>query len=189
MIRGLVLAVLAAVGPAVADDRARPDIRDLTCVTTGGRVVVSYRLEHAWGERQLERLQAGVPVVFRHQVDLRLRRGMLLPDRVPARTVVETRVTFDALTRRYDATRRVEVRRAAGGAPADAVEERRSFDGLDGVREFSTTVRDVALYVAPDILAERAATVRVESDLGRRWAWYLFPTSIDVAERCELSGP
>ena len=97
MIRGLVLAALAAFGPAVAEERVRPEIRDLTCATAEGRVIVSYRLAHAWGERQLERLQAGVPVVFRHDVELRLRRGMLLPDRVPARTVVETRVTFDAL--------------------------------------------------------------------------------------------
>ena len=93
--------------------------RMLSARDEDGAVHVSYRLAGALTPEVEERIQSGIPVTFRHRIEISTGRWMpLVPDRVVSRTLMETRVRYDSLTRNYELFRKIE-QKARGGSQAD----------------------------------------------------------------------
>ena len=103
------LCLLLALGAAHAAETglAAAEITDLDARVQDDELLVSFRLKDAFPDELNERLHAGIAVSFRHRVDMILRRPFfLVPNKLLGRTVVETTVEYDSLTRQYRLYRR-----------------------------------------------------------------------------------
>ena len=106
------LAAVALIGAvlAAAPSAAAPSIESLRVERVAGRLQVSFDVEGAFTERALERLEAGLPLVFRHQIELTAKRAVpLWFPRVVARASVTNRAEYDSISRLYRLTRRIDV--------------------------------------------------------------------------------
>ncbi len=182
-----VAAVATAPGWAAGLADARIDPPEIT--RGAGDVRVSWRLDDAFPEEVLERLQSGIPVTYRHRVELVSKRWMpLVPDKVLSRVTVETTAEYDSLTRRYRLERveEVEVRGrevdAAGALPAERVTE-----DPDEVRAFMTEIDAVALPLPPGLREGPKRWIRVSASLGRRFVLGIFPSSWSVSRETPLA--
>lgn len=156
-------------------DRPRPE----------GRILVSFEIDGALTEEVRERIHSGIEMSFRHRVDLLSKRAFpLWPRKLVGRTVVTTTVQYDSLTRRY------RLERETGGkswpkeqTPPESVESRSTSSAAE-MESWMTDVEEVALPSPPD-RQEARLKVRVRSELGRRFVFYLVPWT--YAATAELS--
>jgi hypothetical protein len=91
-------------------------------------------------------------------------------------------VSYDALTRRYELRRQIEVK--AGGATDEATGGTGgevSTESLQDVRAWLTELRDLPGLVLPQGAESERLRVRVESVLGRRYVLYWIPTRVEAA--------
>lgn len=167
-------------GPSSADVPSQARIKDLEVRTLHGELRVSFRVEGAFSQETLERLESGIPVTFRHRVEVLARRAFpLLPWRVLGRTTVEATAKYDSLTRQYSLLRRI--RREVPEDPASAVEETTLTTALLSETEsWMASVPDVPLPGVAPVMADQKLRVKVKTVLGRRYR-FLFPTSDSAA--------
>ena len=104
---GAVIAWLVASALVAAPSTlAGPRVESLRVDRTADRLLVSFDVDGAFSERALERLAAGLPLVFRHSVELQSRRALpLWFPRVVARASIVNRAEYDSLTRHYRLSR------------------------------------------------------------------------------------
>jgi hypothetical protein len=167
-----------------ADSGPRPGrarVADLQIERDGDRLQVSYRLDNALTEELVEKLQAGIPIRFRHRVEVTTRHWMpLWPDRSVASATVETSAKYDSLTHRYELTRITETSSKGKGKSAPVKHESSTV-----LRpEAESWMTDLSALPALDLSAlpdGTTARVRVESALGRKWV-VLVPTRRTVSE-------
>ncbi|HXV77781.1 MAG TPA: DUF4390 domain-containing protein [Candidatus Polarisedimenticolaceae bacterium] len=175
---GLACLLLAVVlSPVRTAREAKPAITDLAAVRDGNRVRVSYRLVDCLEPETLERIASGIPIRFKHKVELVERRpGLFQGDRVHSRTLLETAVQYDSLTERYQLSRLTEPKTRRVQADAEPVVERLSSDSMEEMRAWLTVVDDAPL-LAPDDAADVDYHLRVEVAIGRKWFLLVFPSS------------
>ena len=181
----VLLALTAApVGDTKEPARAKPRLELSEVRRDGSRVAVSFRLADALGEEALEQLKSGVPVVYRHRVEVLGRRtGALWPAKKHASMHIVTTAVYDSLTQRYELLRTIELgkRRDRDGPP---LEERIQTESSDEMRDWMTEFDQLPALELPETAPDALLRVRVRSILGRHYVLFLFPARIDVsAER------
>ncbi len=172
----LLLLSAIAVGTTLAGG---PTIEGLEVERDGGRVLVSFGIGGAFSDDLLERLQAGLPLEFRHTVEVQARRTVpFWFAKVIGKATVIDRVEYETLTRRYHLSREVVIaRRGRRGSPTTGLVEE-STESLDRVREFMTTVDELFVIDLLDVNRRSGLRLRVESSVGRRYVMLIFPSTV-----------
>lgn len=167
----------------------KPGVEALAVSPEGGRAWVSYEVARVMDAEVEERIHSGLPVTFRHKIQVLSKRGVpLMPSKVIAQTTIETRVEYDSLTRRYDLLRRIEhkIRQKKQGPLTE--EQRRLTDSLDEMRSWMTRFDRIPVFDPARELQGRSLRVRVEVNLGRRYILFVFPGTRSVSAETPL-GP
>lgn len=179
----------AACGHAAlaASGLGEASVEQLAARIEGRELLVSFRLDNAFPVELEERLQAGKEISFRHRVDLFLRRPLwVTPNKLLERTVVETRVAYDALTRQYRLYRKTESKTQRPDDPFLDFEVRRSTRSLDEAVLWMTVLDDVPLPWRPEWKGAERLRVRVTSTLGRRFLLLVIPSSYSPTAELRL---
>jgi hypothetical protein len=188
---GLLLLVCVAASSAGARQRGEivPEIVDLVVRKQGQGVTASYRLEGCLPEEVLERIHSGIPIRFRHKVEIVEKRpGLFARDRVFARTLVETRVQYDSLTQRYQLNRVLEIRSREKGTAPPPASDQMVTGSIDEMRKWMTDVSGLPLE-DPSRSAPpgRDLFLRVEVSLGRHWFLLIIPTTDSVTAEVSMA--
>lgn len=171
-------------------DEPKPEVVDLEMRREGDGLRASYRLIGCLPQQVMERIQSGIPIRFRHKVEVVQKRpGIFVADRVFARTLVETRVAFDSLTQRYQLNRALEVKsRQRRASPAPSIDQRLTAS-VDEMRSWMTRFDDVPLHdPARAIPTDVELHVRVEVSLGRRWLLLIIPTTESITSELRVES-
>lgn len=183
----LCLAALPVQIEADAPQKVKPRVDGLTALFDGERFLVSYRLEEAFTPEVEERVHSGIPVKFKHRLEIKLKRGFpAMTDKVLSRVVVESGVKYDTLTRRYELWRTIEQRPRKKGREPASEEQRKATDSLEEMRAWMTTLSQVPL---PDPAREQTdgrLRIRVVVTLGRSYFMWIFPTTDSISEEIPL---
>ncbi len=185
----LPLALLAA-GPTGIAAAGLGDARigDLEARIQDNEILVSFTLTNAIGDEVVERLHSGIPITFRHKVDLFVRRPFfMVPNKLLERTVVETAVEYDSLTRQYRLERRTDSKTEQADDALLDLEVRRSTESLQEAVDWLTVVRDVPLILRPGVPPSDRLRIRVNSNLGRKFVLLMFPSNYSVSAELRLS--
>jgi len=160
-------------GPRVLLERA---------VLEGGRVSVDFRVEKAFSDEALELVHSGIAVKFRHKIEvLGPRKFLLSPRNVLARSLIETRVSYDALTGRYELSRITTLKKKQRkGAPPPYVEGSVTEDGEE-MRRWMTEGRHVVLYDPRRDLNGEGLRVSIESSVDRKYVLWVIPARKSVS--------
>ena len=190
---GSLLLLALVVAPGVGARQAvepQPEIVDLTYRTRAEGVWASYRLTGCLSEDVMERIHSGIPIRFRHKVEIVEKRPRLfVTDKVFARTVFETRVEYDSLTQRYQLNRVLEVRSRQKRTTPPPESDQRVTGSIDEMREWMTRAADVPLRdPALPIPQDLDLHVRVEVSLGRHWVWFIIPTTDSVTAEVPMEA-
>jgi hypothetical protein len=179
----LLLALVAAPG-AGARQRVEPEpeIADLTFRADGEDVWTSYRLEGCLPEEVMERIHSGIPIRFRHKVEMVEKRpGLFAADRVFARTLIDTRVQYDSLTQRYQLNRTLELRSRQKRAAPPPTSDQMVTGSIDEMQSWMTIATDVPLSDPSRPFPQDVDLhVRVEVSLGRHWFLLIIPTTESI---------
>jgi hypothetical protein len=178
----------AADGPG---EGAKPGIDGLSARLDDNRALVSFHVSGAIGPETEELIHSGIPVLFRHKLEVLAKRNfpvLPLPARVLARTVVETRVEYDSLTRRYDLLRSIDHKSSKKKLKPPVEETKLVTDSLDEVRSWMTELEEIAVYDPSRMLRGERLRVHVEVSLGRRYVLLIFPGTLSTSAEIPL-GP
>ena len=180
------LAAAAATPALPADARQRKaHIADLRVERNGDQLQVSYRLENGFSEELIEKIEAGIPVSFRHRVEVTTRHWLpLWPRGTVAVTTAETTVTYDSLTHRYELSRVVETTSRGKGKSRPRTQQASTVFAS----EARAWMSDISMLPPLDLSTlpiDMNARVRVESALGRKWI-VLVPTRRVVSKDHKL---
>lgn len=185
----MVFVVASAAGARQRAETA-PKIVDLTVRKQGESVRASYRLAGCLPEEVLERIHSGIPIRFRHKVEIVDKRpGLFARDRVYARTLVETRVQYDSLTQRYQLNRVLEVRSRDKGVAPPPASDQMVTGSIDEMRKWMTDVSGVLLDDPTRSAPQgRDLYLRVEVSLGRHWFLLIIPTTDAVTAEVSMAA-
>jgi hypothetical protein len=169
----------------------QPAIAELSARLEDDRALISFRLTGAMDDEREELIHSGIPVVFRHRLEVRSRRtftGIPMPPRLLARTIVETRVEYDSLTRRYDLMRRIQhmTRNKKDRPPTE--EQRLITESLEEMRVWMSELSEISIFDPSRALRGEKLRVNVEVSLGRRYILMIFPATISMSAEIPL-GP
>ncbi len=183
---GLLVAIPGDAAP-ISTATTRPQIEGLAGRLVGDRVVVSYRVVGGLSEEAEEWIDSGLPVTFRHRIEIVVKRGFpMLIDKVRARLVIETTAHFDALTRRYQLVRHTEVKgRQKKLAPP--VAETRSTESREEMRAWMTELEEIEILEPARETDGDNLQVRVESSVGRRYVLLIFPARVTAGAEVPLT--
>ena len=157
-------AVLVLAAAAVPAPDASPALQEMKVSRQGDQCVVSFTLVGGPSASMLEEIEAGIETSVNYRVQLHHRRPGL-PDELLARRTVVTSARYDALTRQYTLTRRLD---------GDLTETRVSSDAAE-MRAFLTTLSGVPVARAADLQTGETYYVRARGELGLVWRFYLIP--------------
>ena len=143
--------------------------------------MVSFRVDNGITDDTLERIHSGIPVTFRHKIELVARRGFMLPAKVLVRVVIETGVQYDPLTRRYDLLRRIELKGRRKRETPPPREEAQQTLSVDEMRAWMTEFSEVAVFDPFRPIVGERLRVRVSSSVGRRYVWSIFPANLTAS--------
>jgi hypothetical protein len=187
----LTLAVAVAL-PALAKQRedAKPAIEELSARWAGNRAYVSYQLSGSLPAETLDKIHSGIPVGFRHRIEIvSKRRGLFAPDKLVARVIVDKQVEYDSLTQRYTLKRTVEIKSQQKSSAPEPREERQVIDSEGEMRSWVATQDEIPLFDPARPFPEEAdLRVRVEVALGRRWFLLIFPSTQTVSAEIVLGA-
>ena len=190
----LLLLALVAAPDVGARQRVEPEpeIADLTFRADGEEVWTSYRLEGCLPEEVMERIHSGIPIRFRHKVEMVEKRpGLFAADRVFARTLIDTRVQYDSLTQRYQLNRTLEVRSRQKSAAPPPTSDQMVTGSIDEMQTWMTLATDVPLSDPSRPFPQDVDLhVRVEVSLGRHWFLLIIPTTESITAELPMeTGP
>lgn len=165
----LVLALLCTPSATRAEDEPEAHIAGLHAVFEGPRILVSFRLEHAFDERVRERVESGLSTGF--TFELRLVRDRWYWDRGVRSTTVETSAQYNPLT--FEFTVHYKLNRKLVAT--------RVVQGLDELRTAMTRVDDLAAF---ELTQEELSgsdddlRVRVRAEVGSRTMMSMIPVRV-----------
>lgn len=173
----LFLAV-AAVTPAFSEDDD-VTLAGLRVDATAHDLQVSFTVEGAFTREIRERIDSGLPVTFRYDVEVNRRRALWF-DKTLVRKTVTTTVTYDTLSRQYTLARSVNDEVAETSVAVTEAEMMRWMTQLERIR-----------LADPSLLENEPVDllyVRVKSLLQRRFILFFIPSSTGTGwERVGLS--
>ncbi len=167
--------------PVVGDEPSkkagdRPQIEIQRAVLEDGRVSVDFRVEGVFTEESLEWIHSGIPVKFRHRIELIGPRRFLLSRRnVLARSVVETRVAYDALTARYELSRVTTLKKPQRKKGPPPYVEVSMTDDQEEMRRWMVEGHRVVLYDPKGELTGDNLRISIESSIGRHYILWIIP--------------
>jgi Domain of unknown function (DUF4390) len=136
----------------------------------GDHFVVSGRLEGGLTPEMLEEIGAGLETSVDYRVNVyRQRSG--LPNEAIVKRRIECSVRYDALTRQYTLTRKVD---------GDTLDSRVTTE-MPVMKQFLTTLDGVAILPVAGLLADEQYYAKVKAELGIVWRFYLIPWPLDTA--------
>jgi len=186
MVSGLVLLALSAVSiPDTGQPGGGPPRLEVSeARRSGDHAAVSFRLANVLGAEALEQMRSGVPVVFRHRVEVLARRSAApWPSKRHASMHIVTSAVFDSLTQRYELSRTIDLGNRHG-LDSSPLEERSQTDSIERMRVWMTEFDQLPVLQLPETTRDSQLRVRVRSTLGRHYIFFLFPARISVsAER------
>lgn len=163
---GLVaFAVLTA--PAVTAADRQPTIEELAATIRDGRVYLDLEASNTLDAASIERLESGLPINFEYQIEIFTQRRAWL-DNTRAATTVGLETVYDAVTREYTVTRRLD------GQLFD-VESRRSLDELEPLL---ANLEDFPVLQIADTPLGEAPILRVRLVTRRRSLLWLIPRPV-----------
>jgi hypothetical protein len=187
MIGRLLLGAALAALATHAGAAERPSVDGLEGRRDGERVLVSFRVSDAFSEDTLERVESGLRVTFRHRIEILGRRTLgIFPPRVLAKTVVETTVEYDSLTRQYALSRTTTRRTKRKKDAPEPAEEASTTDSSEEMRRWMSELRGVPVFDPAHDLTTGEPRLRVESTIGRRYVMLIFPASISASAELRL---
>jgi hypothetical protein len=170
------LLLLGVALPVEAGDaQDKPRIDPFRAQRVDDRITVSFHVINGLSADMVERVRSGLPVTQRHRVEVLARRSVpLWPAKDVARMYIDTSAIYDSLTQRYALTREIRVgpKKKKGAVVS---EESHGTDSIDVVRSWMTEFDVLPELELPVLQADTRLRVRVESTLGRRFVWYMFP--------------
>lgn len=190
IVRASVFCVLSTVpiGATAAESAlAQARVAGLEARINDRELLVSFRLNGAFHQELRERLHSGIAVTFRHRVETIMRRPFfLVPNKLLGRTVVETQVEYDSLTRQYRLYRRTENKSKGKQPPFLDFEVRHRTRSLDEAVDWMTILRDVPLPWRPEFEPSERLQVRVNSKLGRHFIFLVIPSNYSPSAELRL---
>jgi hypothetical protein len=182
VIAGILGLCVAAAGSGAARAEAdrnaaeRPQVLLDRAVLEGGRVSVDYHLEGVFSEETLELVHSGIPVKFRHKIELiGARKFLLSPRNVLARTLIETRVAYDALTGRYELSRVTTLKKPQRKNGPPPYSEGSVTGDREEMRRWMAEGQGVVLYDPKRELDGGDLRVSIESSVGRKFILWVIP--------------
>ena len=169
MTRSLLAVAFVLASTASQAAAGSPSLSGLAVSRQGDEVLASCRLVDGLSPSMLEEIEAGIETTLEYRLQLYRRRSGL-PDDGVARRLVVCSVRHDALTRQYTLTRRVD---------GELVETRVTAEAAE-MRDFLTTLKNVPIARAPDLVPGEEYYVRARCDLGLVWRFYLIPWRLDT---------
>jgi len=159
-----------------------PRIEVQRAALENGRVSVDFSVEGVFSEETVEWIQSGTPVKFRHRIEVLGPRRFLLSRRnVLARSVVETRVVYDALTARYELSRVTTLKKPQRKEGPPPYEEASVTNELEEMVRWMVEGQDVVLYDPQRELNGDDLRVAIESSIGRDYVLWIFPKSRTIS--------
>ncbi len=165
-----VIAAAACLAAALSSIRAEtPTLQDLTVVVEGEHYVASCRLNAGLTPEILEEIDAGLETTIGYRLQcLRIRHG--LPDEMILKRRIRCTVRYDALTKQYTLTRRVD----------GEVQDTRVTHDAQAMRGFLTALHRLPLVRVADLAPDQEYYLRAKSDIGLVWRFYLIPWTLDT---------
>ena len=158
--------LLASLGAVQA---GAPTLTHVRVTGDGESIVASCRLESGLTPVILEEIDAGLETTIGYRLYL-YRRRTGLPDEAIAKRRVRCTVRYDALTRQYTLTRRLD----------GDVQDTRMTGDPEAMRVFLTVLDRVPIARRADLAAGQEYYLRAKSDVGFIWRFYLIPWPLDT---------
>jgi uncharacterized protein DUF4390 len=148
---------------------ASPALADLKVERKGETYVASLRLADGLTPAIHEEIAAGLETSILYRLHV-CRRRSGLPDELLHKRQVECTVRYDALTRQYTLTRRID---------GELLETRATGDA-DVMRDFLTTVHQVPLLKSGELVSGQEYYLKAKGDIGLVWRFYLIPWPLNT---------
>ena len=146
------------------------EIRGLLVENAPHDLFVTFTLHGAFTPEIREQIDSGLPVTFRHYVEVVNRRAAWFDDTL-LRKVVSTSVAFDTLTRQYRLTRSVN----------DETLETTVSDKEAEMSRFMTTVERLRLCDPAELEGDRSLYLRVKSRVQKRFVLFFIPWDFETS--------
>lgn len=149
-----------------AASAADPDIRNLSATAKGGTVSVRFNLASAFDDHELlDSIQSGLPTSFSYIVEIYRDRPRWFDQGID-RARIEVIATFNSITREYLLNYRRDRKLVRS----------ETFHDLESLQKRMTTIDEPNLF---EIGQRRPykLVVRVKADFGRRFLFYILPSS------------
>lgn len=176
---------------AVAADRAGvPEVGRLLATVAADRsaATVEFRVDSGVSENALERIHSGLAVEFRYRLRMMADRDFpLLPWDEIARTRINATVTYDSLTGVYSMSRTLEFKARRKRDRPPPIVKTGETSSVDEMRRWMTEFEDVPLYDPGHPFPARRLRVKLDSDLGRRYVWFIFPSTFGATSEFDLA--
>jgi uncharacterized protein DUF4390 len=172
---GLLLLFLSTSAPCADEASAGaredgPRIVDLTSELRGGALLISFRLLGGLDAETRARIAAGLETTFDYRIEV-LRHRRFWADAKVRQHQLLTSVKYDSLSRRYDL-----------GLKMDGEMERSSTtDRAEEMERWLTSVSEISLGPAADLLPPEDFSVRVKADFPLRFVLLFIPWDRDTA--------
>jgi len=181
---GLALLLILSGRPLAAEDSAPPSgvsprIVDLRVGDREGTVLVSFRLVGALDAEARARIASGLETTYNYRLEVLRRRRFWSDARVRDHRIL-TSVKYDSLSRQYGLTLKLD----------GEVERSSTTDRVDEMERWLTSVKEISLGLASELLPAEQYLVRVKADFPLRFVWLFIPWDRDTPwARAPLSAP
>lgn len=146
------------------------EIRDLQVRNNPNDIFISFLLDGAFTDEIREQIDSGLPVTFRHYVEIIQKRTAWF-DRTLVRKVISSTVAYDTLTRQYRLTRSVD-----GEVMDTSVTERR-----EEMERFMAGVERQRLCDPEVLPGDTHLSLRVKSRMRRRFVLFFLPWNFETS--------
>lgn len=173
------------VGQPAGMESAKPALEVLYAERKGSTVELAFVVHGGMSEDALERLRSGLDVQQRHSIDLVTRRSAVWPAKIQARMRIETAARYDSLTARYELERvvRCSVRKRKYDT---LIDERKGTESIAEVVEWMTQFDSLPALELDAEIGDPELKLRIDSTLGARYLWYIFPARMIVGAEHRL---
>lgn len=162
----LALGLVAAPAPAVAQN---PRISNLVVELDGHRVLVDFRLRHAFDADMVERVQSGLPTTVVYELELAEDRKRWFDDRLD-RSELHVVAMYDGLTREYLVNYKLNGR----------LIESRMVESLTELEIALTRFEDLPAFTLAGGGGRGRLLVKVRAQLGSKTLLSLIPMRVDT---------
>jgi len=145
----------------------------INCDRRGNSVLVSFRVDGAFGPEVKSTLESGQKVTYIHEMTVSRRRGLWFPKTL-ATMRIEVAVSLDTLTQRYSLSRTV------GGGDV----ETKTTDRAAEAERWLTEVRDAKVALPPGATGS-TFELKVKTVYGHDFLLFLLPWPLEAVDKAE----